>query len=140
MTGRPTKFTQALADRICKGLADGDSLRTVCDVEGMPSRETVRRWLRDNEVFRAQYARARDEQADGYADRAVYEAMTANDAALGRLRMDALKWAAGKLAPKRYGDKVQHTGSDGEGPVQTETVIRWAQSSNEATPDPSAKS
>ena len=28
-----------------------------------------------------------------------------------------LKWAAGKLAPKRYGDKLQHTG-DGGGPIQ----------------------
>ncbi len=27
-----------------------------------------------------------------------------------RLRVDTRKWAAGKLAPKRYGDKLQHTG------------------------------
>ncbi len=34
-----------------------------------------------------------------------------------RLRVDTRKWAAGKLAPKRYGDKVQHTG-DGGGPIR----------------------
>ncbi len=36
-----------------------------------------------------------------------------------RLRVDTRKWAAGKLAPKRYGDKIQHTG-EGGGPM---TVI-----------------
>ncbi len=34
-----------------------------------------------------------------------------------RLRVDTRKWAAGKLAPKRYGDKLQHTG-DGGGPIR----------------------
>lgn len=123
--GRPSKFTQALADEICRELADGNSLRSICDDnEAMPHRDTVRVWLRDKPEFSAQYARARDEQADGYADRAVHEALTAEDAAIGRLRMDALKWAAGKLAPKRYGDKLQHTGADGEGPVQIAEVKR----------------
>ncbi len=34
-----------------------------------------------------------------------------------RLRVDTRKWAAGKLAPKKYGDKLQHTG-DGGGPIR----------------------
>ena len=34
-----------------------------------------------------------------------------------RLRVDTRKWAAGKMAPKRYGDKIQHTG-DGGGPIR----------------------
>jgi hypothetical protein len=37
-----------------------------------------------------------------------------------RLRVDTRKWAAGKMAPKRYGDKMQHTG-DGGGPIG----LRW---------------
>jgi hypothetical protein len=35
------------------------------------------------------------------------EAFNANDAQIGRLRIDALKWTASKLAPKKYGDKVE---------------------------------
>ncbi len=31
--------------------------------------------------------------------------------------VDTRKWAAGKMAPKRYGDKIQHTG-DGGGPIR----------------------
>ncbi len=34
-----------------------------------------------------------------------------------RLRVDARKWIAAKLLPKRYGDKLQHTG-EGGGPIR----------------------
>lgn len=110
--GRPSEFSPQTANTICERLADGESLRTICAEDGMPDRSTVRRWLSQNEEFRGQYAHAREEQADVYAERIVDEAHTATDAAIGRLRMDALKWAASKLAPKRYGDKVQteHSG------------------------------
>ena len=33
------------------------------------------------------------------------------------LRIEARKWLMAKLKPKKYGDKVQHTGADGEGPA-----------------------
>ena len=36
-----------------------------------------------------------------------------------RLRMDARKWVASKLKPRKYGDKVALTGHD-DGPVKTE--------------------
>jgi hypothetical protein len=51
---------------------------------------------------------------------AINAARTANDAGLGRLEYDALKWHASKLVPKVYGDKTEiaHTGPNG-GPVQT---------------------
>jgi len=35
------------------------------------------------------------------------EAFNSHDAQIGRLRIDALKWTASKLAPKKYGDKVE---------------------------------
>lgn len=111
---RPSKFSQPVADEICRRIADGESLRKMCEGDDMPSAETVRRWLADEKhaEFRGQYACAREAQGDSYAERAVDEALGANDAAIGRLRMDALKWAASKLAPKKYGDKItqEHTG------------------------------
>ncbi len=39
------------------------------------------------------------------------------------LRVDNRKWAAGKLAPKRYGDKLQHKG-EGGGPIRTEVDLK----------------
>jgi hypothetical protein len=37
----------------------------------------------------------------------IDEAFGSHDASIGRLRMDALKWAASKIAPKKYGDKIE---------------------------------
>lgn len=124
--GRPSDFTPEIANEICERIADGESLREICRGDGMPDRSTVRRWLSSNEEFRSQYAHAREEQGDVYAERVIEEATTATDAAIGRLRMDALKWAAGKLAPKRYGDKMALTGGgEGDAPIRSELTVRF---------------
>lgn len=125
--GRPSDFDPELAEEICERIADGDSLRKITAQREMPDLRTVRRWLLKGELepsspfglFRLQYARAREEQAEVYAERILEEAETAEDAALGRLRVDALKWTASKLAPKKFGDKILHAGADG-GAIQVE--------------------
>jgi len=119
MTGRPSDYTDALAVMICQHIADGLSLRAIAEVEGMPSKETVRRWLRDNPAFRAQYAVARDEQADVFAEEIVDIADTESDSQKARVRIDARKWVASKLKPKKYGDKVALVGGGpGDAPIR----------------------
>ena len=136
-TGRPSSFTQAIADEICERLADGESLRSICNAEHMPSKATVFRWLADDRytIFRDQYARARECQADAIFDEILdiadtpmlgekrktlpdgKEEVTHGDMIEHRrLRVDARKWMAGKLRPKKYGDlhKFEHSGPDGE--------------------------
>jgi hypothetical protein len=68
--GRPSSFSQAVADAICVKLADGISLREICRDDAMPDKSTVLRWLAspDHVDFRDQYARAREAQADHMAD------------------------------------------------------------------------
>ena len=137
--GRPSTYTDAVAMEICTRMAHGESLRTICDDEHMPNRMTVVYWLADGKhaEFASQYARAREAQADFYADEIV---QISNTPVLGvktthkatgtettegdmiehrRLQIDARKWYASKLAPKKYGDKVDHTlqGPNG-GPIQ----------------------
>jgi hypothetical protein len=73
----------------------------------MPVSSAIYRWLDTNPSFREQYTHARAKQADYYAEMIVDEAFSSHDAAIGRLRMDALKWASSKIAPKKYGDKVE---------------------------------
>lgn len=104
--GRPTKFTQELADMICERIANGETLRAICRDLGF-SHSTVIEWTMNNKSFSDQYAQARLKQADAYADMILDEAFNSHDAQIGRLRVDALKWVASKLAPKRYGDKVE---------------------------------
>jgi hypothetical protein len=105
--GRPTIYTQAIADEICERLAHGETLRKMVLDEHMPPAGTIYRWLDSNESFRDQYAQARVRQADYYAEMIIDESFGAHDASIGRLRMDALKWASSKIAPKKYGDKIE---------------------------------
>lgn len=113
--GRPSKYTKALAARICAHIADGRSLRSICREDDMPGMSTVFEWLADKPEFAEQYAHARDAQADALADEIVDIADTEEDAAKARVRVDARKWVASKLKPKRYGDRVtnEHTGAEG---------------------------
>jgi hypothetical protein len=76
-----------------------------------------------NPEFSDKYARAREIQGHVHASLAVESAIHAEDAGLGRLAYDALKWHASKLVPRVYGDKseVVMTGANG-GPVQSQSV------------------
>lgn len=125
--GRPSDYTQELADRLCELLADGQSMRKACENDWAPAKRTVFMWLRTNPEFLHQYERAKNEAADSFvddmtdiADDGRNDWMTNNDPenagykANGehvqrtRLRLDARKWIASKLKPKKYGDKIEH--------------------------------
>jgi len=121
---RPSKFTAEIGDAICERIADGESLRSICREDGAPDKATVFRWLGEHEAFRDQYARAREAQADSYADDiadiADDKALDPNDK---RVRIDARKWLAGKLRPKRYGEKIVQEHSGPEGAPLTQVVL-----------------
>lgn len=126
--GRPSSFTQEIADALCEAIVESDyGLEEVCNSdERFPSARTVFRWLaaEENDAFRQQYARAKVEQSHIQAGRGVRDALQAKDASLGRLAFDARKWHAAKLNMKEYGDKQAITGPDGTGPVQVERIER----------------
>ena len=110
-TGRPTKYSDELAEKICELIASGMSLRTVCSQDGIPSAVTVCKWLSENEEFSKQYARAREEQAVSFADEiiSIADSVEPDSAAVAKakLQIDSRKWLAAKMAPKKYGDKVE---------------------------------
>lgn len=127
--GRPSSFTQAIADKICAEIATSSkSLKTICSPDDMPSVVTVMSWLRTNEEFLNQYARAKEEQADFLAEEILeisddgtndYMTIVKGDMEYNvenkevtnrsKLRVDARKWIASKLKPKKYGEKVDVT-------------------------------
>lgn len=84
----------------------------------MPGFTTVKTWLKTRPEFQAQYARAREEQAHALADEVLDIARECGpeDAASARVAVDALKWRAGKLLPKVYGDRTVLAG-DPEAPL-----------------------
>ena len=132
--GRPPELKEATVEAICRRMADGESLIKICESPDLPSRETIRRWLLKGDVegaqaeyadFRARYARARQDQADSLAAEIldVARSATPETAQADRVRIDAIKWIAGKLRPSVYGDKLahEHAGKDG-GPIESRNL------------------
>lgn len=133
--GRPSIYTPELAMKICEQLAEGRSLRDVCDDEGMPGETTVRRWaLEDYNGFSAQYAKARelgyhcmadelleiaDDGTNDWVERQGnnpgYEA-NGEHIQRSRLRVDTRKWFLSKVLPKVYGDKTAIVGGGPDDP------------------------
>lgn len=132
-SGRPSVYSEALGQRICDLMEQGLSLRTIEVMPDMPSRYTMMRWLNDPEKpdlqVMAGYARearadrladeilsiADDGSNDTYTDEDGNQKVDYDVIARSRLRVDARKWYASKLAPKKYGDKLtnEHTGANG---------------------------
>lgn len=135
MSGRPRIYAIETAEIILDRLADGESLSSICRSEEMPSRPSVHGWILDDiDGFAAKYARAREIQAHVLADDLVAIAddgsndwMKRNDPEnpgwqangehiqRSRLRFDARKWAASKILPKVYSDRVQNQQLDKDG-------------------------
>lgn len=129
------EFSQEIADTICERIANGESLRSICANDDMPSQVSVFRWLAARDEFSKQYALAREAQADALFDEMLDIAddgrndwMATKDDEGGsgwrangehiqrsKIRLDARKWMASKLQPKKYGDKITQelTGAGG---------------------------
>jgi hypothetical protein len=109
--GRPTTYSAEMTETICGLMSDGMTLTAICQKPGMPGTTTVHRWLGEHPDFREAYARAREMQAAAVAERGYMEASRAGkngiDPASARLRFDAARWLAGRLAPRTWGDKQQ---------------------------------
>ena len=67
-TGRPTRYTEELADEMCLQMAKGASLITICAREGMPVLSTILLWLAKDDEFRTKVGRARELRADIHAE------------------------------------------------------------------------
>ena len=140
--GAPSSFTNEIADTLCNHIADGLSLRKACLKEGMPTKETVRSWLRKGDAhvepfqsFLAQYTRAREEQADYYADEIVEkadEAMDRDSAAAAKVKVDARKWVSSKLRPRKYGNTLDLT-SGGDKLKQAPLIVSTIKARNVET-------
>lgn len=100
-------YSENKANEIIAMIESGMSLVSICALPDMPRISTVYDWIDRMPDLADKYARARQRQADTLASMVMTEAFNAHDAQIGRLRIDALKWTASKLAPKKYGDKVE---------------------------------
>lgn len=125
----PMQFDQAIADHLCERIVTStDSLRTICEDEGMPSVSLILKWLSLYPSFEAQYAKSKEQQIEAlvsetldiaddgrndYMERLNFDGsqpgwhLNGEALARSRLRIDTRKWLAGKLKPKKYGEKIE---------------------------------
>jgi hypothetical protein len=125
------EFNQDIADKLCELLVTSNvGIVKILKENNLPSWWTISKWLNENESFATQYARAREAQADflageitEIADSSLIETKTKetkdgvfeeteDNVNRSRLMVDARKWQASKLAPKKYGDKLDISGSE----------------------------
>lgn len=130
--GRPSKYSEALADKIClRIMMSTEGLHSICKDDGMPCPATAFNWLNEHKEFLDKYARAKEIQAELLADEIISiadttiegtktkvtdrgtEIITGDMIEHRRLQVDARKWKASKLYPKRFGDKLDVTSKDG---------------------------
>ena len=138
--GAPSyKWTPEIEDESFKRIADGESTRSICEDDWLPSWPTVNKRLASDPEFASRYARAREDQADKIFDEILAIAddrgddwietpdgpkLNSEHVQRSRLRIDARKWMAGKLRPKVYGEKIDHTIGNPDGtPIQFKTII-----------------
>lgn len=120
------KFSIELFDEICNQIAYSDKgLVSICKEKGLNA-NSFYEWVRSDKELGDKYARARELQAEYLADQIIeiaddgtndYMTITKGDEAYNvedkevtnrsKLRVDARKWKASKLAPKKYGDKIE---------------------------------
>lgn len=135
--GRPTDYNQDLAAFVCERISNGESVRKICSDPDMPASSSIFKWLILHQEFAEQYTRAREAQMDAMVEEILeISDDTAKDTLStdsgekpnsewinrSRLRVDTRKWLMSKLAPKKYGDKLEHSGPDG-GPIQIVSTI-----------------
>lgn len=106
-------YTPDLGLRICDWVAQGRSLTKVGNMSSMPSRRTIRKWEEEHPEFAKRLEKANEDGADTIADkiREYTEAVAKGtmDPQAGRVAIDALKWTASKLKPRKYAERVDTT-------------------------------
>lgn len=142
-SGRPSDFNEYIATEICGKITEGKSLAWICRQDDMPSASTVFLWLNRHRGFSEMYAHAIENRSDLHAEEIIdisddgtndWVEKEVNGRTVtvvdhehiqrSRLRVDARKWIASKLKPRKYGDvtTTKHTGPRGDEPVQIAAI------------------
>lgn len=120
-----------IKEEICERIANGEPLRAICREQGMPGWVTVYNWREADKAFDERIAHSRILGFDAIAEEALEIANTPvmgqtvtskewgdeikTEDMLGhrKLQIETRLKLLAKWDPKRYGDRVDHTSSDG---------------------------
>lgn len=125
--GRQSSYTRDRADAVIRGIESGSSLRHVAADTGVPM-PTICRWVSDSvDGFAERYAQAKAIACDLMAEDTIaiaddssqdwetrfnrkgeeYQALNREHVERSKARIHARHWYLSRLAPKKYGDRVQ---------------------------------
>ena len=128
---KPERDKDAICQAVLQGMRDGLSAFKACQAAGVPQ-STFNRWVDADAKLAEDYAHAREDLIERMANE-VLELADSEVPETGdgkrdwqaiqqrKLQVDSRKWLLSKLAPKKYGDRLELTG-DKENPLQMQTI------------------
>lgn len=130
-TAKPERDKDAICQAVLQGMRDGLSAFKACQAAGVPQ-STFNRWVDADAKLAEDYAHAREDLIERMANE-VLELADSEVPETGdgkrdwqaiqqrKLQVDSRKWLLSKLAPKKYGDRLELAG-DKENPLQVQTI------------------
>ena len=132
-------FSEKLVSAILIRVTNGESINHICSEVDMPSRSTFFDWVAKDLTIKTRYELAMMLRADLYAEEIIQIADDASgdtyiddngivrinyeNIARSKLRVDARKWFASKMNPKKYSDKTVLEGSKENTNMQANFVL-----------------
>jgi len=135
------RITDELFLEICERMVGGQSVRTICKDDHMPTISGFMKFLSTNPEKVDQYTRAMQMRADAMfeeildiaddgtndfmlrnADDPMSIVLNGEHIQRSRLRVDSRKWALGRMNPKKYGEKTFIGGVD-DAPIKVQNTI-----------------
>ena len=119
-TAKPERDKAAICQAVLQGMRDGLSAFNACQAAGVPQ-STFNRWVDADAKLAEDYAHAREDLIERMANE-VMELADSEVPETGdgkkdwqaiqkhKLQVDTRKWLLSKLAPKKYGDKLEVSG------------------------------
>lgn len=125
--GRPSKRTPEIEAEMLRRISEGETLRSICRDDHMPSFSTAYSWMDDDEDFSARFARAREKGEEAILqqcmdiaddDKRDWTLVQDNDGNITGVKVDGEHVQRSKLKiwtrmellkrwnPKKWGDKV----------------------------------
>ena len=127
-TAKPERDKSAICQAVLQGMRDGLSAFKACQAAGVPQ-STFNRWVDADAKLAEDYAHAREDLIERMANE-VLELADSEVPETGdgkkdwqaiqkhKLQVDTRKWLLSKLAPKKYGEKLEVSG-DPANPLMT---------------------
>ena len=93
-------------NEIIERMMNGETITKLCSKLEFPDYHVFVNWVAYDPDLYTKYARAKQVQADYFAEQIIDISDDETNPQRARNRMDSRRWHASKIAPRKYGDRV----------------------------------